>query len=278
MTHTEKICEYIKINIQNNISIERNEHAGAAGMFLEKQCRIHSPGVIVKAGLGKGDLVLELAEMSKTLIVIEPEISLIKDFFARYSEDPRIEKTRFVNGDLHNLPLDWYCGDMIVCVDYLDFHNIALVLDEFKRISEFEGVLVLAGTVLHADDIDGLYDELFRRMMPLHNDFYIPDDLRTVLALKHFKFLDNSCISVPVHIPAYKKFGTDFVEETGGSEGPDSMEYMEENRDFFENMYGYKDNTLTELYEISVYRSEKPEKKEYEEEVAEYTRKLGRSQ
>lgn len=276
MTHREKICEYIRMNVHKGVSIEPKEHVEAASLFLEKQLRIHSPEKIVKLGLGTGALLFDLAEAAKYLVVIEQDLALIQEFIKKNSDDPRLAKVYFISADFHSIPLDWYCADMIVCTDYLDFHNVAMVLDECKRISEFEGILVIAGAVLHDDDIDGVYDELFRKIMPLHNDFYIPGDLRTVLKLKHFKFLDNSVVRLPVDLDKYTTFGRELSLLIGSDSCEACDDYIKENSDAFSLFYELDGSRMREIYEISVYRSEKPEKKEYEEEVAEYTRRLGR--
>ncbi|MFW6365505.1 MAG: class I SAM-dependent methyltransferase, partial [Spirochaetota bacterium] len=277
MNHLEKICEYIRESRRTGITIERSSHLDVARQFIMKQCRLFQPEVVVKAGLGAGSLVLDLADEAELVVVIEPDFEALADFIRQHGGDPKFDRIRVINGDLHDLPLDWYCTDMIVCVDYLDFHNVAAVLDEFKRIVDFEGYLVLATPVLHDDDIDGVYDELFRKIQPLHNDYYVPLDLRTVLGLKKFKELDSTVSEVQLDLDDIVVLGKTVSSRTGTATDDSYMEYIEQNSEAFGEMYKRDGQLLYERYEASAYRSEKPGKKEYDEEVAEYTRRMGRT-
>jgi ubiquinone/menaquinone biosynthesis C-methylase UbiE len=278
MNRYDMISEYVRLDNQTAGTIESSAHAGIALEFLKRQIKIHTPSVVVKAGAGNSGLYLELLESIDILIIVEPDFATIKEHVHKFSDKVNFDKVRFINGDLENMPLDWYSSDMIICIDYLDFHNVASVLDEFKRIVDFEGELILAGSVLHDDDVEGVYDELFRLVLPLHNDFYMTSDLNTVLGLKKFRELESEKHLLKIDLQNYVKLGEIITSNAENGTNLKYSDYIEKKESDLKKYYDYENNNLYENYLVSVYKSEKPGKKEYEEEVAEYTRRMGRSQ
>ena len=108
----------------------------------------YKPGVIVKAGLGRGELLARLAEASDAYIaVVEPSEDTIREFIARHKGDSILEKIRFVIGEFNRFPIDYYAADLLVCVDYLEFLESGPVIDEFRRSLQFEGILFILSLI-----------------------------------------------------------------------------------------------------------------------------------
>ncbi|MBN2436435.1 MAG: class I SAM-dependent methyltransferase [Spirochaetes bacterium] len=277
MNYTEKISRYIELNLKENLTIEREICNKKQHDFVSKAVEIYRPESVLKAGLGNGQLLLKMAEVGIKVTVVEPSIEVINNFVIKNKDNVLIDNIQFINGDLNSLPVDYYAFGMIVCMDYLDFQNTAAVFDEFKRAIDFEGVLVLGGIVLNNDDIDGIYDDLYHIIMPMHNDFYLPTDLNTVLGLKHFSFIQNEVFNIPVELESYKSFAKKYGAEFSFSKYNKADQFIEENRAQLAKMYEYDGNGAVEHYLLSLYKSEKPEKQEYEKEVEDYKRKTGRA-
>ncbi|MDA3901392.1 MAG: class I SAM-dependent methyltransferase [Spirochaetes bacterium] len=277
MNYTEKISRYIALNLGENLTIERAVCYQKQMDFIRKTLDAYKPESVLKAGLGDGAILSALAETGVRVAVVEPNIDIIKQYCEKNSEKPFFNKIQFINGDLNSLPVDYYAFKMIICVDYLDFQNTASVFDEFKRAIDFEGILVLGGIVLHKDDIEGVYDDFYHMIMPMHNDFYLPADLTTVLGLKHFSFVQNEFFDTTVEIETYKNFAAKYGSEFSFTEHKKVDEFIEENRVQLASLYDYDGSQVSEHYLLSLYRSEKPEKDDYEKEVEDYKRKTGRA-
>jgi hypothetical protein len=151
----------------------------------------YKPKVVVKAGLGAGRIVLDLINTKKdiTLVVVEPSLRIIEEFVKQNSENSRIKDIGFINGDFINFPVDYYAADLIISIDNLDFQETAPVVDEFKRALQFDAHFLFAGIVLDDVDVEGTYDDFMRIIFPLHNDYYLKDDLKTFMNLKDFTFV-----------------------------------------------------------------------------------------
>ncbi|HNX25689.1 MAG TPA: hypothetical protein PKG60_16705, partial [Spirochaetota bacterium] len=148
----------------------------------------YKPKVVVKAGLGAGKIVLDLINGKKgiTLVVVEQSLRIIEEFIKQNSDNPGIKDIGFINGDFSSFPVDYYAADLIISIDNLDFQETAPVVDEFKRALQFDAHFLFAGIVLDDEDIDGTYDDFMRILSPLHNDYYLKDDLKTFMNLKDF--------------------------------------------------------------------------------------------
>ncbi|HPS86790.1 MAG TPA: hypothetical protein PLY36_08595 [Spirochaetota bacterium] len=151
----------------------------------------YKPKVVVKAGLGAGKIVLDLINGKKgiTLVVVEQSLRIIEEFIKQNSDNPGIKDIGFINGDFSSFPVDYYAADLIISIDNLDFQETAPVVDEFKRALQFDAHFLFAGIVLDDEDIDGTYDDFMRILSPLHNDYYLKDDLKTFMNLKDFTFV-----------------------------------------------------------------------------------------
>lgn len=151
----------------------------------------YKPKVVVKAGLGAGKIVLDLINDYKdiTLVVVEPSLRIIEEFTKQNSGNQRVKDIGFINGDFSSFPVDYYAADLVISIDNLDFQETAPVVDEFKRALQFDAHLFFAGIVLDDEDIDGTYDDFMRIISPIHNDYYLKDDLKTFMNLKEFTFI-----------------------------------------------------------------------------------------
>lgn len=151
----------------------------------------YKPGVVVKAGLGSGKIVLDLINNNKDikLVVVEPSLRIIEDFIRSNSANQRVKEIGFINGNYKNFPVDYYAADLIISIDNLDFQETAPVIDEFKRALQFDAHFLFAGIVLDDEDVEGIYDDFMRIISPLHNDYYLKDDLKTFMNLKEFTFV-----------------------------------------------------------------------------------------
>ncbi len=151
----------------------------------------YKPKVVVKAGLGAGRIILDLITNKKdiTLVVVEPSLKIIENFVKQNIDNPRIKDIGFINGDFVNFPVDYYAADLIISIDNLDFQETAPVVDEIKRALQFDAHFLFAGIVLDDEDVDGTYDDFMRIIFPLHNDYYLKDDLKTFMNLKDFTFV-----------------------------------------------------------------------------------------
>jgi hypothetical protein len=63
----------------------------------------------------------------------------------------------------------------------------------------FDAVLLYGGVVLHDDDVEGVYDDYMRLLLPLHNDYYLEGDLKTFLDLKDFKYIRGASLYFPMN-------------------------------------------------------------------------------
>ena len=219
--------------------------------------RSYRPGVIVKAGIGSGGILESLARESEAcLVVVEPSASRVSEFLGAHQGDESAKNIRFIVGDFHDFPIDYYKADLLVCIDLLDLFNASRCLDEFKRALQFEGVLFLAGVVLEDRDVEGVYDDFVRSVSPLHNDFYLEEDLMTFLELKEFSFLKGMRLSFPRSL----KDDVEHFESFYGRElmGP-ALEYLKYKGGEMESMYGLDgDMNITEQYFVGYFMRNKP--------------------
>jgi len=218
-------------------------------MVMEKirdVIKTYNPKVIVKAGLGSGRVLLDLINDLKgvSLIVVEPSLKIIEGFLALNSDNEYIKDIRFINGDFRNLPIDYYAADLIISIDNLDVQETAPVIDEFRRALQFDGHFLFAGVVLDDEDIDGVYDDLIRSVFPLHNDYYIKDDLKTFLNLKEFTFIKGKVETFEYNIDKILKHISGLYEIDSFKPN----EYIETNREVFTELYGMKDGMIYTPY------------------------------
>ena len=203
---------------------------------------MYKPKVVVKAGIGGGRIILDILGWKKdiVLVIVEPSLKVIEQFISDNKDNPLTEDLRFINGDFRQFPVDYYAADLIISVDNLDVQETAPVIDEFKRALQFDGYLLFAGIVLDDEDLDGVFDDYMRIISPLHNDFYLKDDLKTFLDLKEFSFIKGKMEQFEYSLGELE---STMKELYGGLSG-DTSAFIEENRSVFDELYELKDNTV----------------------------------
>ncbi len=204
--------------------------------------KTYSPKVIVKAGLGSGNILLDMVNelQGVTIVVVEPSLKIMEQFLAANSGNEKLKDVGFINGDFRNLPVDYYAADLIISIDNLDVQETAPVIDEFKRALQFDGHLLYAGVVLDDEDIEGVYDDFIRAIFPLHNDYYIKDDLKTFLNLKEFSFIKGKGEAFEYDIDQI----LEHIRGLYGTNDFNSDTFIEENRSVFTELYRLNGNKL----------------------------------
>jgi len=199
----------------------------------------YKPKVVIKAGLGSGKIVLDLLNTKKdiTLVVVEPSLKIIEEFIKQNTENTGIKDIGFINGDFINFPVDYYAANLIISIDNLDFQETAPVVDEFKRALQFDANFLFAGIVLDDDDIEGIYDDFMRIISPLHNDYYLKDDLKTFMNLKDFSFVKGKIEHFDYNIDEIKNHISGL--------------YGEIDSDGAEKFITDNSGTLTEIYKLN---------------------------
>lgn len=235
MERFKKLQEWSIYEFDKRFFIEPESRHEIVMEKIRDVIKTYSPKVIVKAGLGNGSILIDLVNelQNVKLVVVEPSLKIIKEFIAANSENLKAKDVAFINGDFRNLPVDYYAADLIISIDNLDVQETAPVIDEFRRALQFDGYLLFAGVVLEDEDIDGVYDDFIRGIFPLHNDYYIKDDLKTFLNLKDFSFIKGKVESFEYDID-------EIIEHIKGlyeTPGFDPSEFIEENRAVFSELY-----------------------------------------
>lgn len=207
----------------------------------------YKPKVVIKAGLGSGRIVLDLINSAKeiTLVVVEPSLKIIEEFIKKNIDNSKVKDIGFINGDFTSFPVDYYAANLIISIDNLDFQETAPVVDEFKRALQFDAHFLFAGIVLDDDDVEGTYDDFMRIISPLHNDYYLKDDLKTFMNLKEFSFVkgkiehfDYNIDEIENHISGlYGKIDSDAAEK-----------FISENSASLNEIYKLNGRTITLPY------------------------------
>lgn len=210
----------------------------------------YNPEVIVKAGLGRGKILLDLAEKSNsTIVVVEPSIKIIQQFLKENEGNTIIKKIKIINGDFHDFPVDYDKVNLLICIDYLDIFDSSISVDEFKRTLKIEGILFFSGVVL-GDDNDGIYDDLMRIMFPLHNDYYLKNDLNTFMELKKFTLLNSTLIKYRKNLQSI----IDLFGKIFNNIKDNAVSFIENHSEQFEKIYGMdRDNNIFEFYYSAIY-------------------------
>jgi len=254
MGRLQEIIGFIEYDHERGVVIEPEKRSAKLRDSVLDVIKTYNPGVIVKAGLGSGRLVHEIAlNTGAYIVVVEPSTRVIRSFIDSHREDEAAARIRFIIGEFNQFPVDYYAADLLVCTDYLDFLESGIVVDEFRRATQFEGILILGGTVLNDDDIDGVYDDFMRGVSRLHNDYYLRDDLKTFMDLNDFSFIKGHVEQFPADLAAIAAYLAPFRPEGG----PDPMLMVEENRERFAGLYRLQGTEITEPYYISVYMRRK---------------------
>ena len=256
MSHLTDIVDFMNREKESPFIIEPAYRLADIRERITDVLDTYNPKVIVKAGLGSPELVREIAEKGDALLVIvDPSADTLCEFQDRHRGEKFMDRVRFIAGDFHEFPVDYYKANLLICADCLEFTDASKVLDEFRRSLDFENLLILAGTVLHDDDLDGVYDDFRRLIFPLHNDYYLRDDLKTFVELKDFSHVKSTVVEhrkdLAGELDRLASLFPGISREGAGA-------FIDEHREAFRGMYGLGDDGLvTEHYYIGLFRKNK---------------------
>jgi hypothetical protein len=255
MGRLQDIIGFIEYDHARGIIIEPEKRFEKLRDSILDVIKTYNPGVIVKAGMGSGRLLHEIALNTGAYIaVVEPSMAVIRAFIESHREDEAASKIHFINGEFNGFPVDYYAADLLISADYMDFLESGTVVDEFRRATQFEGIVVLSGPVLNDDDLDGIYDDFMRAAFPLHNDYYLRDDLKTFMDLNEFSFIKGHLEHYPADLAACAAHLAPFR----APESADPMHIVEEHREQFAALYALNGTEISEPYYIGVYTRRKP--------------------
>ncbi len=255
MGRLQEIIGFIEYDHERGVVIEPEKRLEKLRDSILDVIKTYNPGVIVKAGLGSGRLLHEITlSTSAYITVVEPSMAVIRAFVESHREDEAASRIHFINGEFNAFPIDYYAADLLICADYMDFLESGTVVDEFRRATQFEGVLFLSGPVLNDEDLDGIYDDFMKEAFPLHNDYYLRDDLKTFMDLNEFTFIKGHM----EHFPADLALIAAHLAPFRASESADPMRIVEERREQFTGLYALNGTVISEPYYIGVYKRRKP--------------------
>ncbi len=252
MNRLKQVQDFIDYDLKNNFLIEPKNRYDAVKERLFDVINTYNPGVIVKAGIGHGDILMEMVKKFKSyFVVVEPSFSAISNFLNIHAGDSDTQKIKFINGDLNDFPVDYYASDLTICIDYLDFFNSGKFIDEIKRSLQFDGIFFLSTVVLNSNDIDGIYDDFTRIVFPLHNDYYIPEDIITFLELKEFKLVKNIQINFKNNLNLKIEY---FQKLYDSGTKQNALDFIQTHKEEFLNLMQMDENqNISEPYYFGVY-------------------------
>jgi len=254
MSRFDEISSYVKYDINNNGFIEQEEVYLKQKEILSRFIDAYNPAKILKVGLGRGKLLLDLAEMSAAEIyVVEPSFDIIKEFKDKNAKVLSGYKIHFFCADLGFLPIDYYKMDFAILFDYLEFIDSASVIDELRRVLNFESKLLVGSVVLNDKDIEGFLDDFERELFALHNDFYISNDLNTVLKLNDFSMLKNEKFLYEDNFLKRK----DFFDNDFSGDKKVALDFLKENVNIFKDFYNFNNDKLSLPYFFGLYMKNK---------------------
>lgn len=265
MSRFNEIVKFIDFELMKNQVIEPVNRREIVKERIYKSIKTFNPDMIIKIGIGFGDLLLDIAQKTEYVLVVEPSRNAINVFLEKNKDNSLLKKINFINGEFNNLPVDYYVAKMVICVDYLDFIESGVAIDEIKRVLDFEGIFFFGGVVLNKSDIEGVYDDFVHLLDPLHNDYYLPGDFKTLMELKDFSTIHGGINTFPKNIDDIIKYWENYSSEAGQKQvnKEEVTSFIEENRKTFSDMYqlstemSYKENYLTAEFRKNRY-SETP--------------------
>ncbi len=255
MSRLADIVTFIAHDYRKGLIIEPEKRLEHVKNSLIDVVNTYHPGVIIKAGLGRGLLLNELVKNSDAyVVVVEPCLASILEFMSLYRHDPACEKIKFINGEFNDFPIDYYAGDMLVCVDYFDFLESGRVVDEFRRALQFDGIFFFGGVVLGDEDLEGVYDDFMKMALPIHNDFYLREDLKTFMDLNEFTFVKDSMEHYHADLLELAEYFSGIFPHS--TENP--LGLIEEKKNMFIELYKIEGHVISEPYYIGVFARRKP--------------------
>lgn len=255
MTRLDEINEFLEHDYKKNAVIEPEHRYDVLKERIFEIIETCNPRVIVKAGLGNGKLIFEIAEKYDSyFVVVESSFMLIKEFLAKYEGNSVLEKIRFINGDFTNFPVDYYAADLLLSIDFLDFIESGRAIDEFRRAIQFDSMFFIASVVLNDEDIEGAYDDFMRILFPLHNDYYLKSDLNTVLDLNEFRCIKDKMLYFDEDL----KSKIEYFKELYSNPDQDPDEFILNNKEVFDSHYKMNDGIISVPYYMGLFSREKP--------------------
>lgn len=215
----------------------------------------YPPEILLKAGIGSGRLLLDMASVCPYIAVVEQSEKIISGFLSKNRENPMLEKINIINGNFKDLPADYYCADMIVDIDNFSIIETGPFVDEVRRALRFDGIFFVATSVINNTDMDGHYDDLVRAAFPLHNDYYMEEDMVTFLELNEFKLLKS--FNEKFEIDLSSRY--DFFKSVFGNDSNAADRFLNENLDFFKEVYSYNNCKIMEDYYAGIFIRLKPD-------------------
>ncbi|MBN2040706.1 MAG: class I SAM-dependent methyltransferase [Spirochaetes bacterium] len=259
MSRLQEVNKFTEYDTEKNIIIEPQNRYNAVKERLFDVINSYSHKVIVKAGLGHGKLLMEIAgTIDAYIVVVEPSLTHIKNFLNSNADNPDLNKINFIVGDFHEFPVDYYAADLLICIDYIDFLDSGAAVNEFKRALKFDGILFLSTVTLDKNDIDGIYDEFMKLIFPLHNDYYLPEDLTTFLTLKEFELIKNMIVKYNENLVSRTDHFSILYKTVSREK---ALEYIKSNKqDLTKFMNLDEKYNISEPYYFGVYMRKKPAK------------------
>jgi SAM-dependent methyltransferase len=254
MSRLADIISFIERDFRERTVIEPEKRLEKLKEHLFDVIKTYKPAVVVKAGLGSGPLLHELAKNSGAyIVVVEPSMRIIEEFLNRYKNDAACENIRFINGEFNTFPVDYYAADLLITIDYIDFLESGKVADEFRRALQFDGILFIAGIVLHDEDMEGAYDDFMKKIFPLHNDYYLRDDLKTFLDLNEFTFVKGAMEYYETDLQKL----VDYFDDIFAIRKNNPFNLIDEQKNTFTELYHLNGTVISEPYHVGVFMRRK---------------------
>ena len=123
------------------------------------------------------------------------------------------------------------------------------------RVLKDGGYFLFSGVVLPDADSEGVYDEMMKKINPLHSDYYLESDLLTFARLKGFEPAGSHKIVFRRNVSAMTDY---FAQTFGNSDFPaadsDFSGFMKANNEVLSSVYSYDGNDIDEHYTVSLFK------------------------
>lgn len=256
MTRIDEIKKFIKHEINKNILIESNQRYDYLKEKISEVIEIYKPSVIIKIGIGSGRLLNDIITHNKNkyIVVVEPSIESAKNFLDKNASSKLLENVKIIIGEYNDFPVDYYKSDLLINVDYFDFIETTKALHEFKRAMEFESHIFLATFILHENDVDGIFDDLMKMIFPLHNDYYLENDLKTIMELNEFTFIKGDKVTFELNLTEL----IEFFKNDYDINLDEIDNYINQNKSILTSLYGYNNGLVKLPYYSGFFMKNKP--------------------
>jgi hypothetical protein len=235
----QQVARFLDDRIREGRYAEPDHRKESLLSFTRRGMDTFQPSRVLK--LGRGPLETYLASLQDvTLTVVDPRPGAWREGPERHGYA--------ITGNFHTMPVDYYRSEMTILVDLLPLLMTGPVLNEVKRVTDFDSHALVASPVLHEDDLEGVLDTVCRRNLDIHNDLYHPQDLHTSLVVKGFEPVMEESI----------RLKTKLADLIGMEEGEKPVTEDEEVR-VLEELYGYDGEFMEENYFMGIYRKKKPD-------------------